>query len=223
MGSFPLINNSFCCYKNIPNKKQKNDIILNEKKDYLNEESDSQDNQKSLSHGSRLKISKKNFSAKLVSDLNNNKLDDSDHIIHLREKYGKKKLKHKRHTNSSKIMLKRSHTFKRQKNLKKILNKRIKRNIKKMKSLKKTNLDSNKNDDLGLKEISLKLINNEKFNVMNNNEDIEKLNNIKKINEKEFKEANKDKKKKEKEKKKKKKKKMKKNLMRQIKKKLKIV
>ena len=192
MGSFPLINNSFCCYKNIPNKKQKVDINLNEKKEYLNEESESQDNQKFLNHGSRLEISKKNFNAKQVYNLNNNKLDDSDQIIHLRAKYGKKKNKHKRLANSSKIMLKRSHTMKRRKSLRKILNKRIKRNIKKMKSLKKTNLDSNKNDDSDLKEISLKIINNEKFNVMNNNEDIEKLNNIKKINEKEFNEANKE-------------------------------
>ena len=190
MGSFPLNKNSLCCYKNLQNKNQNYDIDLKKKEYIIEEESDSLNNQKISNNGCRLKVDKKKLRYKnKKTNLNNNKLDDSDHIIHLREKYTKKRHKKKGHSNPFKSLIKRCHTMKRQKSLKKALNKRIKRNIKKSKSLKQNKLDSNKNNDSGQKQINLKIINHQQFNEIDNVEAIEKFNNDKQNGEIKYKDT----------------------------------
>ena len=195
MGNCALIKNNLCCSKNIPNKITKFDLDLKEQKDIIYE-SDNYDGKKFSNSKIRLKVGKIKLRTKTIKDdLNNNKLDDSDHIIHLRTKNGKKKHKKKKHSHLNNILWKRGHTIrmKRLISTNKLLKKRIKRSIKKtksFKSLKKNNLDSNKNS-LDNKEINLKIISNKKFDDMNNIDAIENSNNNKNNNKLEYNNDNK--------------------------------
>ena len=109
MGSCPLTKNVFCCSKNVPKKKSNFDLDLLKDQRECIYESDNYDNKKYSNLVSRLKVSKFKMRTKTYKrSLNDNELDDSDHVIQLRPKIkNKKKKKKKNHSNSNKIYYKR--------------------------------------------------------------------------------------------------------------------
>ena len=189
MGNCPLTKNIFCC-KNIQNKKPKFDLDLEQKENIY--ESDNYDSKKYSHIAIKLKADKIKLRTKTIkSNLSNNKLDDSDHIIHLRVKKSSKnknKKKKKSKSNSNKIFLRRGHTSRNKRHINtKILKWRMKRNIKNYKkALKHQIIYDNKNDNLENKEINLKIINSEEIKDINNDKLIEEINNTKNNNEKEY-------------------------------------
>ena len=118
MGSCPITQNIFYCSKNINKKKSIFDIdLLKEEKDYIYE-SDNQNNKKYSNIAKELKVGKLKYRTKTdKNSLNDNELDDSDHIVQIRPKISKRKKKKKKISISKKLTLKRGNTFR----LKKII------------------------------------------------------------------------------------------------------
>ena len=184
MGSFPFRKKAFCCCDNNQKKLAKFDIDLKEKEFMY--DSDTHDIKKQSVM--RLKEGKLKLRTKTLKNLlNNNKLDDSDHVIHLREKKSglKKKKKKNKHSNSNHILWRRAQTnrLRRQFSIK-ILKRRRNRNIKRyMKTISKNNsFHSNKigsYDNKEIKEIKLKIIKdvNKVEESINNNKNKDVINN----------------------------------------------
>ena len=177
MGNCPFTKNINCCNRNNQIKKSKIDLDLKEKQQCIYE-SDNHDNNKLSNMAIRLKAGKLKLRTKTFKyNLSSNKLDDSDHIIQLREKTSNKKvLKKKKHSNSNKIIWKRGHSYRLGRHISiGLLRRRTKRNLKNSnkKSLKQQkDIFSNKNDTLDNKEINLDILDNNEFKDNNNDKNI---------------------------------------------------
>ena len=175
MGNCPFIKNINCCSRISQNKKSKFDLDLKERPESICE-SDNHDNKKLSNIAIRLKVAKLKLRTKTLKyNLSDNKLDDSDHIIHLREKTSNKKvLKKKKNSNSNKILFKRGHSNRMRRHIScSLLKRRMKRNLKnsyKKLSKQQNDIFSNKNDTLENKEINLNILNNNEFKDINNDD-----------------------------------------------------
>ena len=174
MGSCPLTKNIFYCSKNINKKKSVFDIdLLKEEKDYIYE-SDNQNNKKYSNIAKELKVGKLKYRTKTdKKSLDDNELDDSDHIVQIRPKIKKVKKKKRQFSIPKKLTWKKGYSPRLRKKLtaQKLLKRRTKRCLKN--SLRKTNMNysnnSNKIEEID-KEINIKKINT---NVNDNKNNIE--------------------------------------------------
>ena len=174
MGSCPLTKNVFCCSKNVPKKKSNFDLDLLKDQRECIYESDNYDNKKYSNLVSRLKVSKFKMRTKTYKrSLNDNELDDSDHVIQLRPKIkNKKKKKKKNHSNSNKIYYKRRHSYILRKNSK-LLKRGMKRKYRRMSkhnSLHSSKNSKNDNKSININKITNNEINNKTIDNINNNE-----------------------------------------------------
>ena len=184
MGSCPLAPNIFYCSKNSNKKKSNIDIdLLKEEKDYIYE-SDNYINKKYSNIAKKLKVGRlKNRTKTDKKNLDDNELDDSDHIVQIRPKINNRKKKKRKLSMSNKLIWKRGHTFRLRKKVsaQKLLKRRSKRRLKN--SLKKTyknySYNSSKNEEadkeMNIKKINTNVIgnkNNIKINYENDNRQI---------------------------------------------------
>ena len=191
MGNCPFTKNINCCSRNSQNQKSKCDLDLKGQKESICE-SDNHDNKKLSNIANRLKEGKIKLRTKTFKyNLSNNKLDDSDHIIHLREKSSNKKVvKKKKNNNSNKMIWKRCHTNRMKRHIStSLLKRRMKRNLKnsyKKSSKQQNDIFSNKNDTLDNKEVNLNSLNNNEFKDINNDKNDKNINENKNSNEIEY-------------------------------------
>jgi len=184
MGSCPLTQNIFYCSKNTSKKKSIFDIdLLKEEKDGIYE-SDIHNNKKYSNIAKKLKVGKLKYRTKTdKKSLDDNELDDSDHIVQIRPKINKGKKKKRKFSISKKLTWKRGYIprLRKKYSTQKLLKRRTKRCLKN--SLRKTyknySYNSSKDEEID-KEINIKKINtnvndnknNTKINYENENKQI---------------------------------------------------